>query len=147
LYFEAVCHCLRANFAVLFNTGGAAALKKIRVMKLKVLMAIIAITLVSASCGLTSSTTIKPYDSFVLGNNEHGSFKVKMQNNSKNNVEVYQAPIGGGTHSPQTVRPNQRVTVKVSSNTALVIKNPSADTANVGLKVTGDLGLSMGYKQ
>ena len=99
-----------------------------------------------ASCSLTSNTIIKPKDSFVLGNNQHGSFKVKLKNVSKNNIEVYQAPIGGGTHSPREVKPNQLVVVKVARNTALIIDNKSVDTVSVDLKVTGDIGLSMGYK-
>lgn len=116
-------------------------------MKVKFWMAAIAIVVLSASCALTSNTTINPNDSFVLGNNEHGSFKVKLQNAGTQNLEVYHAPIAGGRHSGQTVKPQQRVTVKVSSNTALVIANASGDNASVNLKVTGDVGLSMGYKQ
>lgn len=82
----------------------------------------------------------------MLGNNEHGSFKVQLKNVSKNDLTVYQAPVGGGKHSSQKVKPNQSVTVKVDSNTALIIENANNDTASVDLKVTGDIGLSMGYK-
>ena len=98
------------------------------------------------SCGsLTSNTIIKPNDSFVLGNNKHGSFKVKLKNVSRNNLEVFHALINGGKHSSQKVKPNESATVKVDRNTALVISNTSEDTASVDLKVTGDIGLSMGY--
>ena len=95
---------------------------------------------------LTSNTIIKANESFLLGNNEHGSFKVKLKNVSRNNLEIYCAPINGGKHSAQIVKPNESLTVKVDSNTALVINNKSTETASVDLKVTGDLGLSMGYK-
>jgi hypothetical protein len=115
-------------------------------MKKMIFLGLLIATLAS-SCALTSNTTIKPNDSFVLGNNEHGRFKVKLQNVGTQPLEVYHAPIAGGRHSGQTVKPQQRVTVKVSSNTALVIANASADAASVNLKVTGDVGLSMGYKQ
>lgn len=103
------------------------------------------VTLVSCST-LTSNTVIKPNDSFILGNNEHGTFKVKLQNVSKNDLEVYQAPIKGGKHSSQVVKPNEHVMVSVDANTTLYIVNKSTDTASVKLNVSGDLGLSMGYQ-
>lgn len=113
-------------------------------------LTVLVVSILTSSCGvfgsLNSNTSIKPNDSFVLGNNEHGSFKVKLKNVSKNEITVYKAPITGGTHSPQTIRPNEIVIVKVDSNTALVIENKSSEYASVDLKVTGDLGLSMGYK-
>ncbi|MEP7128742.1 MAG: hypothetical protein ABI729_07735 [Chitinophagales bacterium] len=100
-----------------------------------------------ASCGSLKSTTyIKPYDEFILGNNKHGSFKANLENISMLPIEIYLAPIDGGTHSPQTVAVNKIVQVKVSPNTALVISNKSGDTVAVSLKVNGDIGLSMGYK-
>ncbi|WP_210463082.1 MULTISPECIES: hypothetical protein [Rufibacter] len=101
-----------------------------------------------ASCtALNSTTYIKPNNSFVLGNNEHGGFSVNLQNASNTNLSIHQAPINGGKHSTQNVKPNQRASVKVDKNTAVVITNASNDTAAVNLKVTGDLGLSMGYKK
>lgn len=104
-------------------------------------------TFLLASCGsLTSNTIIKPNDSFILGKNEHGSFKVKLRNVSKNNIEIHQEPNTGGRHSFQKVKPNEVVTVKIDKNTALLFANQSKDTASVDLKVTGDIGLSMGYK-
>ncbi len=116
----------------------------------KSLIALFAILLLATSCGifgsLTSNTTIKPNESFVLGNNEHGNFKVKLKNVSNHDLKIIMAPIAGGTHSPITVSPNETVTVKAERNTALIIENNSNQTASVDLYVTGDIGLSMGYK-
>ena len=112
---------------------------------MKTILTTFVLATIFTSCSLTSNTIIKPNDSFVLGNNEHGSFKVKLKNVSKNNLEVYHAPIEGGRHSSQKVKPNEFATVKVDRNTALIINNASKDTASVDLKVTGDTGLSMGY--
>ena len=95
---------------------------------------------------LNSNTSIKPNDSFVLGNNEHGTFKVTLKNISNHELRIFMAPISGGTHSPIVVVPNETVKVKADKNTALVIENKSSEQANVMLKVTGDIGLSMGYK-
>lgn len=117
-------------------------------MKSNLFFLVFMIMLTSCSIfnSLTSNTTIKPNDSFLLGNNEHGSFKATLKNVSSVDLEVYLAPINGGKHSAQIVKPNEVISVKVDSNTALVINNKSADSASVDLKVKGDLGLSMGYK-
>jgi len=114
---------------------------------MKYFITLFATFLILTSCStLHSTTTIKPMDSFILGNNKHGSFKVQLKNISKNNIEVYQAPIDGGQHSFLIIKPNDKVNLHVESNTALFIQNKSNDTASVNLKVTGDVGLSMGYK-
>lgn len=117
---------------------------------MKSLIALLSTLLLTTSCGifgsLTSNTTIKPNESFVLGNNEHGTFKVKLKNVSNHNLQIIMAPITRGTHSPITVSPNETVTVKAESNTALIIENKSNEAASVDLYVTGDTGLSMGYK-
>jgi hypothetical protein len=52
---------------------------------------------------LNSNTTIKPNESFVLGNNEHGTFKVKLKNASNHDLKIIMA-ITGGTHSPIIVK-------------------------------------------
>jgi hypothetical protein len=124
--------------------------KTITEMLRKSTIALFAILLFATSCGvfssLTSNTTIKPNESFVLGNNEHGTFKVKLKNVSNHDLKIIMAPISGGTHSPIIVSPNETVTVKAERNTAIVIENKSNESASVDLYVTGDTGLSMGYK-
>ena len=117
---------------------------------MKSLITLFAILFLVTSCGvfgsLTSNTTIKPNERFVLGNNEHGTFKVKRKNVSDHDLQIMMAPITGGTHSPITVSPNETVTVKAENKTALIIENKSNEGASVDLYVTGDTGLSMGYK-
>ncbi len=108
---------------------------------------VIAITSCSMFKSVTSNTTITPQNSFVLGNNEHGTFSVKLKNVSKNDVVIHRAPIAGGNHSYVTVQPNETVNVQVEDNTALVIENKTNDTASVDLIIKGDIGLSMGYKK
>lgn len=118
---------------------------------MKVIIASFLVLVLACSCGvfgsLNSNTSIKPKDSFILGNNEHGSFTVKLKNVSKNEIEIYKTPISGGSHSRETIQPNESVLVKVDKNTALIIENKFDEMAAVDLKVTGDLGLSMGYKK
>lgn len=102
---------------------------------------------VAAACGtLTSVTTIKSQDSFVLGNNQHGPFSVKLKNISNKDVAVHHEPIDGGRHSFEIVTPGQTVNLMVEKNTALIIANQSTKQVDVKLLVVGDTGLSMGYK-
>lgn len=118
-------------------------------MRTKITILLFALTLASCSIfgSLTSNTTIQPNDSFVLGNNKHGGFKVKLKNVSNHSLQVFMAPLEGGTHSPVTVNSNESVTVKAEQNTALIIENKSNEVASVDLYVTGDTSLSMGYKK
>jgi hypothetical protein len=95
---------------------------------------------------LSSVTTIKGNDSFILGNNEHRAYAVDLKNISSKDVTVYMAPIKGGTHTYQVVKPNQKVNVNVEKNTALVVENMSKEEVSVALKIVGNIYLSMGYK-
>ena len=105
--------------------------------------------LVSAclSCSTLSSTTyIKANDAFILGNNEHGVFKITLTNESPSELILWKSPIAGGNHSPVTIQPKESLKLTVEKNTALRIENPSKGEATVKLLVKGDTGLSMGYK-
>lgn len=114
----------------------------------KLFLTSIAFTLFFTSCrSLTSTTYIKSNDAFILGNNKHGEFSVRLKNASKNNLELWKAPVNGGQHSPLTVKPNETVKVNVEKNTALKIENKANAQATVELLVKGDTGLSMGYKK
>lgn len=114
---------------------------------MKMMMGSVVFCSMLTSCALTSTTIIQPKDAFVLGNNEHGKFSVRLKNVSENNLEIWETPITGGKHSKVVVKPRQTVRVKVDKNTALKIENNAAVTATVQLKVKGDLGLSMGYQK
>jgi hypothetical protein len=131
------------QFYTIINQKRSCAFTNLQTMKK--IMAMMGIVVAMASCSLTSNTTIEPKKQFVLGNNEHGSFTVKMKNVSNQVLNFYQAPLGGGKHSGSTIKPGMSVTVNVQANTAFIIDNPSAKTVSVALKLTGDTGLSMGY--
>jgi hypothetical protein len=117
---------------------------------MKTIITSIALAVTISSCSvfgsLTSNVSIKANESFVLGNNEHGTFKAKIKNVSNHPVTIVMRPIDGGSYSPQTVMPNESVAVKTERNTALVIENKSNEAASIDLKINGDTGLSMGYK-
>ena len=109
-------------------------------------LALAAMGFVLGSCSLRSTTYIKANEQFQLGNNNHGRFRVKLRNTSAQDIEIYRAPITGGRHSGQSVKPGETVGVRVEANTALVIVNPSAQEASVQLTVHGDTGLAMNYR-
>ncbi|HLO52847.1 MAG TPA: hypothetical protein VK169_01090 [Saprospiraceae bacterium] len=113
---------------------------------MKIFIAIFLFISLMTSCSLTSTTYIKPNESFVLGNNQHGKFSVKLKNISTTNLTIWLMPLDGGKHSPIDIKPNETVKVKVDKNTALTIENNHPSEASVELVVKGDTGLSMGYK-
>ena len=126
-------------------------LPRLHQLKAAIFACVILLHFTAACSSVTSNTIIKPKDSFILGNNQHGAFEVKLKNVKLKNVsrtalDVYRAPVDGGKHSSQTVQPGEQITAKVESNTALIIENKSDQSASVDLTITGDTGLSMGYK-
>lgn len=96
---------------------------------------------------LTSTTNIKPKESFLLGNNIHGKFSAKVTNTSVAPITIRKCPIKGGKHSPLTLNQSSTIKVKVEKNTALRIENDSEEQISIQLKVSGDIGLSMGYQK
>jgi hypothetical protein len=113
----------------------------------KLILTSLAFTLFLTSCrSLTSTTYIKGNDAFILGNNKHGAFSVRLKNVSTSNLELWRTPIDGGQHSPLTIKPNETIKVNVEKNTALRIENKADEQATVELLVKGDTGLSMEYK-
>lgn len=115
-------------------------------MKNLIFVCLALLTFAVSSCSVTSSTLIKSKESFVLGNNKHNSFSVKMQNVSLSNLTYYFAPIEGVASAPKIIKPYQKADIQVDKNTALIIDNSTNIMATVKLKITGDTGLSMGYK-
>lgn len=109
---------------------------------------IVAIALYSCSIfrTLTSVTTIEPNNSFVLGQGEHGSYTVHLENTSKYNLNLILTNLEGISTAPTIVKANEKTTLKVDKNTKLTIENNSNSKVNVKLLVKGDTNLSMGYK-
>lgn len=114
----------------------------------KLIFSCVALIVIMSSCRtLTSNTVIKAKESFILGNNQHGAYSVKLRNVSNKEISVHQAPLSGGEHSFMVVKPYQWATVSVESNTALIVDNKSDSVISVDLKVYNSFGsLSMGYK-
>lgn len=56
-----------------------------------------------SSCALHSTTTIKSNEQFLLGNNPHRTFRVRLKNLSAGEIKIHRAPISGGRHSGHTI--------------------------------------------
>jgi len=117
-------------------------------MKQIIAIVFIAIYLVSCSSfkSLNSTTYIKANDEFILGNNVHGKFNVNVTNTSNFEIAIWQYPISGGRHSLTSLKPFASIKLYIDKNTSLRIENHSNEQVAVKLKVKGDTGLSMGYK-
>jgi hypothetical protein len=115
-------------------------------MNQKIFLFLTLASLFSACRSIHSITNIGANDSFVLGNNPHGYFNVKLKNLSAHSITVYQKTLTDSLHSFSVIKPKETVHVYADKNTALIIENKSEEQASVKLDVGGDVKLSMGYK-
>jgi hypothetical protein len=69
-----------------------------------------------------------------------------LKNISRQPINIRQKPIDGVAQAALVVQPGASFNLQVKSNTALIIGNPSNEMVDVSLKINGDTGLSMGYK-
>jgi hypothetical protein len=114
----------------------------------KLLFILFTFTLLATSCrSLTSHTYIKAYDNFVLGDNEHGGYEVKMRNTSRINLAVYQKAKDGSIDTQMVAKPNEWITLKVGKDKALFVGNKSDGIAEVDFIISSNYPLSMGYKK
>ena len=123
---------------------------KLTTMK-RLLYLILALFISMTSClpfrTLNSTTYIKANDAFILGDNEHGRFNVTVTNTSIAPVDIWQYPLSGERHSLVTLRPTEEIKLKVEENTSIRIENSSSEQVAVRLRVKGDTGLSMNYRE
>jgi hypothetical protein len=117
----------------------------------KVLFLFVIISVLGVACrafsSLTSRTTIGANESFVLGDNPHGNYSVKLRNTSREALTITQTRLDGTVISTTTAPHNKWLNLEVPKNTAVRISNQSDQKADVELKVNGDTNLSMGYQK
>ena len=95
---------------------------------------------------LTSTTTIEPNKSFVLGEGKHGSYNAKLVNKGDVDIEVFTESETEPRKSVGVLKPKDKNQFAISKNTKVIFKNLGAKTAVLGIVLSGDTGLSMGYK-
>lgn len=95
---------------------------------------------------LHSDLLIRPGKQFALGGEQRGAFKVVARNVGQVAVEFKERPAGGGIFGKGTLKPGQRATLRFAAGSTALLLNPSANTANLKLVVSGDTNLRMGYE-
>ena len=100
----------------------------------------------SACSTLTSMTYIDAGKSFVLGEGKHGSYRASVQNTSLGRIEVFQKSTAGDFEPLGVLKFLQKLDCSVPANTEVIFKNTSDGKAALKIKLVGDTGLSMGYK-
>lgn len=95
---------------------------------------------------LTSTTVIEANQSFVLGEGKHDGYKAKIVNKGKVDIEIFTEAEKEERKSVSILKPNDKADFKILKNTKVIFKNLGNETATIGIKLSGDTGLSMGYK-
>lgn len=95
---------------------------------------------------LTSTTVIEPNQSFVLGEGKHGGYNAKLVNKGKVDIEIFTESEKEERKSVGVLKPNDKTEFTILKNTKVIFKNLGNETATIGIKLSGDTSLSMGYK-
>ena len=95
---------------------------------------------------LTSTTIIEANQSFVLGEGKHGGYVAKIVNKGETDVEVFGERENEERKSLGVLKPDDKGEYEVAKNMKVIFKNLGSRTATIGIKLSGDTGLSMGYK-
>jgi hypothetical protein len=96
-------------------------------------------------CSLPT-TYIEANKSFVLGEGKHGSYFAKIINKGETDVEVFIERENEERKSLGVLKPNGKGEYNVAKNTLVIFKNLGDKTAIIGIKLSGETNLSMGYK-
>ena len=95
---------------------------------------------------LTSTTYIEVNQSFVLGEGKHGGYFAKIINKGDVDVEVFAVEENEERKSLGVLKPDDKGEYNVTKNTKVIFKNLGDKTATIGIKLSGETNLSMGYK-
>lgn len=101
---------------------------------------------VSLFADLTSTTVIEPNKSFVLGEGKHGGYNAKLVNKGNVEIEILTQNENEEAKSIGILKPNDKANFTIIKNTKVIFKNLGQETATIGIKLSGDTSLSMGYK-
>ncbi len=95
---------------------------------------------------LTSTTMIEPNKSFVLGEGKHGDYNAKIVNKGPVEVEIFTQVEDEAQKSIGVLKPKDKNQFYIGKNTKAIFKNLGAEKAVLGIVLTGETSLSMGYK-
>ena len=112
----------------------------------KLLLPVIIATLLISSCSITSTATVDPDKTFVLGEGKHRRFAVDVENVGNVDIAVDAITLRGTIMQMPVLAPGEKRKITVPKNTRVTFENLGNEQATVQLKVTGDTRLSMGYE-
>ena len=92
---------------------------------------------------LNSLTTISPGKQFELGGNQKGAFKAQLENVGPVPVTISERFPDGKSINRGLFQPGDRKTVQFAAESAVLVDNPSPQSAQLRLVITGDKNLSM----
>lgn len=98
---------------------------------------------------LTSTTTIDPNKSFVLGDGPHGSYSAQIKNVGADAIEIMQSDRNGKVTALGSLQRGESGKYQVGANTTVIFKNKSlAEKGVIEIMITGNPfgSLSMGYR-
>jgi hypothetical protein len=94
---------------------------------------------------LGSATTIPPFKNFELGGNGNGAFSVEVRNVGKKPVTISQRQSDGKVTLLGQLNSGAKLIFQFSEGSTAIFTNTSNQSAELGLKVVGDMNLRMGY--
>jgi hypothetical protein len=97
---------------------------------------------------LTSTTTIDPNKSFVLGQGKHGSYSAAVKNVGNDLIEVIQVDSEGAKSTLGVLKVGEKKSYQVLANHTILFKNVNTQKQGViEIFAKGDTNLSMGYQE
>lgn len=105
----------------------------------------IILVIFTPGCGSTANISLEPRQEFILGGQQPDLFRVKMKNIGNVPVLVSEQLDHGEILSLGQLSPGDRSSLKVLSQSAIELVNPSEDTARIKLRVWGSESVQRRY--
>jgi hypothetical protein len=103
--------------------------------------------LVFPACStIHSEVSVAAGEQFILGENSHEGFTARLENRGPNEAEVLKRIFGVETVIA-ILRPGDRAKVDFPADCVVFLRNRGPRATVVHVKLSGDTGLSMGYRQ
>lgn len=96
------------------------------------------------ACHLHSGLAVPAGERFILGDNPHGRFSVRVVNVGVVPVELV-VEEAGAIVSTATLQPGDRTRARFQAQQAAIFVNAGEQEANLSVDINGDIGLSMNY--
>ena len=82
----------------------------------------------------------------MLGEGNHNGYSAKLVNKGNVEIEIFTEVESESAKSISVLKPGEKTNVNILKNTKVIFKNLGETTATIGIKLSGDTNLSMGYK-